>query len=180
MWGKVVSKINFKFKSAFSKTVLLVMLAIFFLWKCVFPDRQIMDTHDLYEGILLFLRVESSSAVSGVLCVRVEQVLISVNCLTDNGKSESIPYQCYVCLLLCVRILYKSVSHLDEIRIGELTKWHGWNAAYTLIVCGIGFIFKYLNKPDCKEERKVLVLQFVSSIYFPNWKQEEGTSFFYW
>lgn len=48
-----------------------------------------MDTHDLYEGILLFLRVESSSAVSGVLCVRVEQVLISVNCLTDNGSQRA-------------------------------------------------------------------------------------------
>lgn len=36
----------------------------------------------------------------------------------------------------------------------ELTKWHGWNAAYTSIVCGIDFILKYLNKPDCKEKKE--------------------------
>lgn len=31
------------------------MLETFFPGKCVFPDWQIMDTHDLYEDMLFFL-----------------------------------------------------------------------------------------------------------------------------
>lgn len=51
------------------------------------PDWQVVDTHDLYEGILFFL--ESSSAVSGILCVTAEQLLISFNCLTDNASQRA-------------------------------------------------------------------------------------------